>query len=701
MLTRNLTDDSYYTEGDRTVKQLLDHTYAKAITINQAFWSEADIDTRFKVGDQSLWDDYYGNLPAFRRKQFYFNRIRRICNLITGFQRKNRKSTIAVPVEHNDDKASSQWSKLLFHVMKGANADEMISEAFEHGSITTGMSLLNVWIDYSKDLESGDLRIDHVPYNSFLIDPYFKKKDFSDCNFIWRRQWLSKDAAKSIAPESAAEFIDSLKPRGNRDGKFQFMAESYNYGMDNLLSYDEYWYRDTRSAKFLVDTKYGISKEWKGEKKDLERFLSVYPNLVVKDAIVPTVKLIICIEGKPIYNGPNPLEIDRYPFVPFIGYYEPNIAYFPWRVQGVVRNLRDSQFLYNRRKIIELDILESQINSGFKYKPTSLVNPRDIFLEGQGKGIAMKQEADMNDVQEIQPAQIPPSMLQLSELLGREIQEISGVNEELLGTADDDKAGILSMLRQGAGLTTLQILFDQLDMSQKILGELVVEITKNKYTYGKIAKILGEMPVQEFDSKVWLNYDIRIEEGVNTSTQRQMAFAQLIHLRELGLPIPTKTIINAATLQDKDELIKEIEAQEQQAAQAQQAQMQQQLAVLQAQIEDLQAKAVANQGLGIERVSRVQENRALALERISQSRENRQEGALAMAKTMKELQGIDLQQIEQMLRLVEMLKVASATAPGETPVATAEQSEEAKMKESFGLGGLGGGQTAPYGDRGF
>jgi len=662
VLIKNVTNESYYTEGDQSVQHMLDETYAQAITINQSFWSEADIDTRFKVGDQAMIDDYYGNLPAFRRKQFNFNRIRRVCNLITGFQRRNRKSTIAQPVEHNDDQASSQWSKLLFHTMKEANCDEMISEAFEHGGVTTGMSLLNTWIDYTKDPESGDIRVDHVPYNSFLIDPYFRKKDLSDCNFVWRRQWLSKDAVKAIAPVDMADYIDSLSPRGNRDGKFQFMSEAYNYGMNNLLSYDEYWYRDMREAKFIVDTQVGLSREWTGDDDQLAAFMRAYPQMDVRTTLVPTVKLAICVEGQTIYHGKNPLNIDRYPFVPFLGYYEPNIPYFPWRVQGVVRNLRDAQFLYNRRKIIELDILESQVNSGFKYKPTSMVNPRDIYMEGQGKGIALKQEADMNDVQEIQPAQVPPSMIQLSELLGKEIQEISGVNEELLGSADDDKAGILSMLRQGAGLTTLQVLFDQLDASQKLLGETFLELVQKNYTYGKVARILGEDPVPEFQDKVWLNYDVRIEEGVNTSTQRQMQFGQLLHLREMGLPIPTKTILKAATLQDKEDLIKDIEEQEKQEAEQQQQQMQQQLKVLEAQIQDLEAKAAANYGLGIERASRQNENAELAVERRAKAIEDISDARLNRAKTLSELQDIDLNQIQKLLQLAEMLKATEMDA---------------------------------------
>lgn len=657
VLERSITDDSYYTEGDHSLQRTLDQTYAQSITINQSFWSEADIDTRFKVGDQSLFDEYYGNLPASRRKQFYFNRIRRVCNLITGFQRRNRKSTVAVPVEHNDDQASSQWSKLLFHTMKEADADEMISEAFENGAVTTGMSLLNLWIDYDKDPESGDIRIDHVPYNSFLIDPYFKKRDLSDCNFIWRRKWLSKEAVKAIVPEKMRDMVDSINPRGNRDGKFQFMAEAYNYGMQNLLAYDEYWYRDMRPATFVIDTKYGLTKEWTDSKEKLDRFRSVYPNLAVKNTMVPTVKVGILVENKTIYNGPNPLRMDKYPFVPFLGYYEPNIAYFPWRVQGVVRNLRDAQFLFNRRKVIELDILESQVNSGYKYKPSSLVNPRDIFLSGQGKGVAIKAEADMNDVQEIQPAQIPPSMIQLSELLGREIQEISGVNEELLGSATDEKAGILSMLRQGAGLTTLQILFDQLDFSQKLLGELFLDTVKNNYKYGKIWRILGEEPVPEFKEKLWLNYDVRIEEGINTTSQRQMQFAQLLHLRDMGLPIPDKTIVQAATLQDKEDLIKDMEEEKQQEMQNQQEQQQVQMEVLKAQIEDLKARAEANNGLSLERISRIQENSELAVERRAKAIEDISDAQLNRVRTLKELQDIDMSQIQKLIEFAEYLKL--------------------------------------------
>jgi len=355
------------------------------------------------------------------------------------------------------------------------------------------------------------------------------------------------------------------------------------------------------------------------------------------------------------------MGIDLYPFVPVLGYYEPQIPYFPWRVQGVVRGLRDSQFLYNRRKVIELDILESQINSGWKYKENALVNPEDVFLNGQGRGLALKEEAQMSDVERIQAPQVPPSMIELSKALGDEIQQISGVNEELLGSAEDDKAGILSMLRQGAGLTTLQVLFDQLDYSQKILGRIFIDLIQNNFSPGKIARIINEKPSDQFYNKAFGKFDAVVEEGLNTSTQRQMQFKQLLALRELGIPVPTDLLVESSTLQNKKELVEAIGQQEKQQAEMQQMQLQIATAKQQAEIKDLESRAEANAGLGLERASRVQENRALAIERLSESEKDKELGTLHKVKAMKELESMDITHLEKLLQLSEYIKNLEST----------------------------------------
>src|SRR5690606_4734771 len=298
----------------------------------------------------------YGNLPSFRRRHFNFNRIRRVVQMASGYQRRNRKSTIVIPREAGDQITADQFTKVLWWIHDQEGVLETISESF-HGALVTGMNLLHVWMDYRKDPVSGDIKIDNCSYNSFLIDPYFRKPDLSDCNALWKRSFVTKQEAVSLLPSHADEILGLVANQDGQDGKFQFMPESYNYGYKNLLTYDEFYYRCYRSQKLLVDTRTGETFEWRSNKKDeLNLFLRTFPQITLVEQDIPTVHLAIVVQGRVMYDGPNPMGIDSYPFVPVFAYYNPQMPYFSYRIQGMVRGLRDAQYLYNRRREIELDI---------------------------------------------------------------------------------------------------------------------------------------------------------------------------------------------------------------------------------------------------------------------------------------------------------------------------------------------------------
>ena len=656
----------YYVTDSLDIKKRMEEEYRQGITLQQQFWNEADIDTRFLCGDQTLWNQIYGTLPLQNRRTFQFNRIRRIINLITGFQRRNRKTTIVTPQHDKDQQGADDLSGVVQWVMNNENMYNTISDAF-HGACVTGMNLLSVWMDYRFDPLNGDIRIDNRSFNGFMIDPTFKKKDFSDANYIWTRKWMSKRQITSIMPDRADE-INQFPYNANRDDKFIFLPENYQYGIRGLLPYDEFWYLDYRPVKLLIDMETGDTKEWEGSNEDLKDFLRIYPNIKVNTIEKQTAKLAIAVSNRVLYNGPNPYESDKYPFVGVFGYFEPDIPYFALKMQGVVRGLRDAQFLYNRRKVIELDIMESQINSGIKYKESALVDPNDAFLNAQGRALALRDSASMDDVQFIQPPNVPGSMIQLSQMLGEEISQISGVNEELLGSATDEKAGILSMLRQGAGLTTLQVLFDQLDMSQKLLGELCINLIQNNFTKGKVERILGRPASPEFDDKLFPKYDCNVEDGVLTLSQKQMQFQQLLQLRELGIPVPNSILVEKAQIQDKTELIRAMEAETQQQQQAQDAQNQAQLQQSQAVAESLAAKAESDRALASERLNKIGLDQALNVERIERARAESDMASLTKIRAAKELEELDLSQLERMFAILKAIKEHEEPAPTERQV---------------------------------
>lgn len=570
-----------YVEGGQSsgdIKARMEQAYNAAYTVNGAYWQQATIDKKFKVGDQTLWSYIYGASDYQRSKRFFFNKIRKHVNMITGHQRRNRKSTIVVPQADGDDALADDYTAVQIWSENRENAQSIYSQSFENG-VDVGMDLIHLYPDYTYDPVSGDLGLESIPYNSFIIDPYFRSPDLSDCNFIWRRRWVSKEGAKVLLPGRADE-IDKMHPCSAKDGKFQYQAELFNLDLNRMYVYDEYYYRDFREADIVVDPFTGEAVEWtenvRDQEGELDQILIMQPHLRTKKIQKPTVKQAILLNGRLMYDGPNVLGIDRYPFAPTLCYYEPDVLAYQWRIQGVIRNLRDAQFLYNRRKIIELDILESQINSGWIFPVDAVVDEKALRQTENGYLVPLKKGHSADEIKRIDPPSIPQSMIELSKALSDDITEISGVNEELLGSADDEKAGILSMLRQSAGLTTLHGIFDRMDNTQRLVGSLRLEAIRKNFSKGKIRRILGRDPHPKFFLSDASKYDVAIEEGQYSTTQRQLELSQLLHFKQIGMPIPDEAILRASFIQNKAQLIEDVQQQAQAQQQMQQAQAQEQ-----------------------------------------------------------------------------------------------------------------------------
>lgn len=646
----------------KDLKQMQDYFYQSNYTGNSALWLQGAIDKRFKVGDQSLYNAMYGQTSNSQQAyKFFFNLVRRHINMICGYQRKNRKSTITIPLHDEDDPLADDYNTVMRWCDDRDGYQEYQSQAFE-GSCDTGMTLLHLYPDYTLDPISGDLFTDCVSYNNFLIDQYFRKQDLSDCNGIWRRRWVSKEGAKALLPGYEKE-IHKFKSGGMKDGRFPLQAELQNVSTNNLFTYDEYYYRTTRTGTIVLDPKTGEAVEWEQEESDesdmMERALAQQPWLMVKKVQIPTVKLVISLGGKIVYHGANLLGIDEYPFVPSICYYEPDIQSYAWRCMGVIRNLRDPQFLYNMRKIIELEILQSQVNSGWIFPVDAVTDVKAFRQSGQGFLIPLKAGHLPTEIQRIEAAAIPQSLLELSASLSEDITKISGVNEELLGAATDDKSGILSMLRQGAGLTTLQTIFDKLDYTQRLYGKIRLQAIRKNFSKGKIRNILGHDADPRFFTSHSQKYGVAVEEGNYSTSQKQMELQQLLHFKELGMGIADKSIIRAAFLTNKRQVIEDMQEQNQQQAQAQQMEMQREEKKVNADSMVKYTQAKSNLAKEKELMASAQEKIANISTLQAKSEHEMATADLELVKMMVELEDMDLANYKNAWDMAQAIKAAN------------------------------------------
>jgi len=644
------------------------------------YYAQAYRDLRAYAGDN--WTNLERTkLERQNRMVLELNKIRRVINLYSGYERENRTQTVTAPVEGSDELTADLFSNVMYYVYEKGNADYIFSEAFEH-ALKTGLAIVGIYMDYSKDKVNGDIKFYWKPFNALMLDPYFTKRDLSDCDQASTRDLLSKEQVKAMLPWIDPEEIDAI-PTGIRDNKYQYLGiyRQYNstYIAKNLVTYDQYWRRYNKVQKYLVDEETGVSEEWEGtreEERELKRTLAHTPSIKLINAHKRSCELNIIVGGKLLYSGPDPTGLDTFPFMPVLLYHEPLIDTYELKIQGLVRSIRDAQRQYNRRHSQIIDLMESIINTGWITKNGAVLDPTMLMQAGQGRQIVVNNGYDVNaDVREISPPNIPPGYLQYQDIIDKNIMEIPGASDELLGlssTGDSQVSGKLAEVRSSNGLKGNRGIFDNLEQTKKYVGQLVLEAIQKNYQPGKIERITGKQPTEEFFSGQFSEYDCAIKQAVKTTTQREAYYYQLLQLVSLGAPIPWEDIMEAAPLQGKTELIEKMtqraEQQQQEAEHIQQAEKIEH-ALQMSQIDQ-------NTALAEERRARVLADIGLARERISEGEQNYAKALLDNAKTVNEIQDMDRK------RLLDVMKLAADISSKQNILAEKKLTTDAQKAKS-------------------
>jgi hypothetical protein len=634
--------------------------YNDAYRTYGVYYAQAYRDLRAYAGDN--WTSLERTkLERQNRMVLELNKIRRVVNLYSGYERENRTQTVTAPVEGSDEVTADLFSNTMYYVYDKGNADYIISDAFEH-ALKTGLAIVGIYMDYSKDKVNGDIRFYWKPFNSLMLDPYFTKRDLSDCDQASTRDLLSKEAVKALLPWIDPKIIDNL-PTGIRDNKYQYLGiyRQYNstYIAKNLCTYDQYWVRVNKKQKYLVDMETGVTEEWNGteeEEREILKTLKHLPQLQLISDYKRSVELNIIVGGQLLYSGPDPSGLDTFPFVPVLLYYEPLIDSYALKIQGVVRSIIDAQRTFNRRHSQIIDLMESIINTGWITRNGAVLDPSMLFQAGQGRQIVLNQGFDVNtDIREISPPNIPPGYLQYQDIIDKNIMEIPGASDELLGlssTGDSQVSGKLAEVRASNGLKGNRGIFDNLEQTKKYLGQLVLEAIQKNYSPGKIQRITGQEPTEEFFSGQFGEYDCVIKQAVKTATQREAYYYQLLQLISLGAPIPWDDVLEAAPMQGKTKILEKMaEAAEQQQIQKQKMD---ELEQLQKHLELSQIDQ--NTALAQERRARVLADIGLARERISEGEQNYAKAFLDNVKTISEIQDMPRKRLIDVLELASKIK---------------------------------------------
>lgn len=685
---------------DNEIRGEFKENYRYAHDFWEPFIKDAQVYTLAASG--YTWsDDERKALIKEGREPLELNIIRRPLQFFSGYLRDNINEIVYAPVEGSDQKTADQFTKLGYYVWdKGLGFPTFLDACDE--AFKSGISLCGIQMDYSKDFINGDIKFFKRTYNSFYLDPTFESIDLSDAAFAITRDLVDKQYAKQLMPFIDPKDIDDLS-MGYRDDKFlQYHPEFTTFSRNrNLIAYDQYYKRITKKRTFLVDMKSAYYRditdlgreEIQKLKLGIRRFEDMrknadeleinpddIPEIEIRTVDRSFVELNIMLNGQRMYCGDDKTGINQtYPFAPIICYMEPSIWMPSQRIQGISACNWSAQRQFNKRHMKIVDMMDSDISTGFKYMIGSVADPQDLQQSGQNKIIGIDPEhapAGMDSVQQLSGGGANPALIQYQEVLDRLTLTLSNVNESSMGIDEKGNtqvSGRLAEVRIAQGLRGNRKIMDNVETSQQILGGLIMTAIQNHYPPGKVERILAEKPTEQFYEKEFEQYDAVIKEGVRSKSQKDAYYYELVNLKREGIvDVPQAEIVKALSMAGLSDLEEAIAAQDEMLAK-QQAQ-EQEFKNMQMQV--MNATKEEKLGLAKERDSRVVSNLALKDERESEAQQNIAQAALDRAKAITEIATMEESRIMRVLQFVNELEQQEAAGREAQKLQVAAQSDQ-------------------------
>ena len=607
-----------------SVRMWMDNMFSKYQPLEQSRWNQSNIDTLFYAGEQSFVNRFFGYSPGFNYQQYYFNIVQQPINMITGRQRQHRKSITYNPADGADPHTTDQYTRLIMNICNQGNIHQQYSKACELSAVSA-FNLMMPYLDYTGDDPSqGQLKLKIWEFNSFLVDPFFREPDMSDAQFFWCQEYISRQEADARFGDKVKR-VSPMRGSPQQYGRFYFLPENHYMNQSDLMVLSYIWYKWRRKKKRLYSKKRNQFFDFSGGEQQLAKILYGIDDLRPVEVEVPTWKLACVLNDQLMFQGYNPLGFDECPAIPVYWNYEPHVSYPDLRCRSLIRPMRTPQFLLNHKIINNNDIAAATINSGYKRKVGAVANEDNLKKASNGYDIIINDGYEMTDVEKIIPTAVPESDMALAQQMLDLIYQVSGINiENWSGQQDKQISSLTMLLKQDANLMVFQKYFDQWDYALQLLGDKMLKIVLHNWNAAKVGLMIGEEPSPHFYSGIFAKYQVIVEPGLLTPTQKNLQAQQMLDINaSFGREVlPPSMIIKDMNIQGKAEIMQYLQGQEQNMQQAQAQEMAVKHAFEDAKLKELYSKAAGNIATARERHSRSDSNLGLFEERLSEITRN-------------------------------------------------------------------------------
>jgi hypothetical protein len=471
------------------------------LEIRQRYEAAKTFASKWRVEAREMFDLYAGKqwsdtdrekLLEQQRVPVTFNRTAILIDAVIGYEVNNRQETRYIPRTPGDAKVNELLTEAANYFRDSCDAEFEESDAFRDMCIS-GMGWTNDRITDERNPDY-DLVRDRVDPLRMLWDPSSRKPNLEDARYLMYKTSMSRAEAKALVPEWDGEYVqadwlgdDSDESVSNSNPREAYKGTNTDNSATRDIQVLEYQYVVDKIEHVVVNPKTQETRtisddDWLALKEDEAKALE--PNKATRR--LREWKRCFCIGGEH-FEAKHP-----YPKGPtyhcITGKRDRNTGHW----FGLVRSLKDPQMWSNKWLSQMMHILNTSAKPGYDIEKGSVDNVKDFESKAARPGalnVFTDGSLQQGRVQRREATGLPPDLANLLEYANSSMQNVSGVNAELLGMADREQAGVLEYQRKQSAVTLLAPLFDSFRRYRKMAGRCWLYFMQHYLTDGRLIRI--------------------------------------------------------------------------------------------------------------------------------------------------------------------------------------------------------------------
>ena len=499
----------------------------------------------FYAGKQ--WsDEDASKLEIEGRPAVVFNRTARTINAIAGLEVQNRQEVRYIPRGTEDAPVNDLLTGAAKWVMDNCDAQDEESESFQD-TLIAGMG----WTDTSLDYETnpdGMIIVERDDPLSYFWDSNAKKRNLDDMKWVAKAYRMTRKQVGVQWPSWSGNVSDG-DLLDEEDSPHDATPPFYDKSTENkgtqktieVLCFQ--WFE--KETFHRVQTPDGKILELSPSK-----FSKIKDSLDAMGVSHVTQKRNKYYKAYKIGNEiveKGDLEIQKgFTFKCITGLRDRNNN--TWF--GLVSLMLDPQRWANKWLSQIMHILNSNSKGGLLAEVDAFVNIRKAEKEwADPSAITWMAQGGLAKVKQKEISQMPSGVENLLKYALESIDDVPGINSELLGLADRQQAGVLENSRKQAGITMLAIFFDSLRRYRKKHGRVLAEFIVTYIADGRLIRMAGpdgEKSVPLLKDPLTFEFDIIVDDSPTSTNQKEKTFAVLMQLAPqlaaAGVTMPRETI---------------------------------------------------------------------------------------------------------------------------------------------------------------